>query len=202
MESFWSGAFSPTFKKTIATATFIPLEDMSEKDWLTLDYFNLRNVARNRISDLVVEGEIVGFFRVDILEKARHTKPRYFWPATQAMYIRFKNNDDGDEDAPKFFRNKSDVEFINENSEYILDKIGTYSSTLFWPTAKLMALIAIAREENNDEKTDNKLKEIAKEISTKRNQVSLYNWLLLLIYLLRFFGQDKLETLEDKIVNE
>ncbi len=91
MENVWKGMFSPNIRKSIGTVTYVPLVDMSPRDWDWLDYNGIRTVARNRIDSCVLQGNLLGFFRVMITEKA--AKNEYLWQVTQELLDEFQDND-------------------------------------------------------------------------------------------------------------
>lgn len=103
----WDGAFSPILRKSVGTVRYVPLVDMTLRDWEWLDYDNIRTVARNRIASALVRGQLRGFFQVMLTQKA--AKLEYFWPATPADIQQFAESGEAD-----FFRHQSEVD--NENS--------------------------------------------------------------------------------------
>lgn len=180
MTGFWKGAFDPsvvkhrdhlhsTFEEHQAShlgrspIEFIPLEDMEDADWTYLDYYGLRNVARNRISDFVVDGRLIGFWEVTIfLEKAKKTKAKYLWPAY-------------DEEPPDdFFKQEPDHDTLSDNSESIESVPPTLG--LFERYLLYRAIRFLYRGLKNEDKQFEALMHRAEE-----NPKSNHHWLLVSI---------------------
>jgi hypothetical protein len=89
----WDGAFSPTLRKSIGTVRFVPLLNMTARDWAWLDYNNIRLVAQERIASMAVQGKLAGFFQVLIVQKAQ-SKHEYFWPGSDSMVDDFAASDE------------------------------------------------------------------------------------------------------------
>lgn len=99
----WNGAFAPSVKKSIGRVRFVPLAEMTARDWDWLDYDRIRTVAQNRIAAAIMRGQLKGFFQVMITEKA--AKNEYFWPATPADIQEFAEGG-----SAEFFRHAPEVD--------------------------------------------------------------------------------------------
>ena len=109
----WNGAFS--FQKTIGIVRFVPLSEMTPEQWRILEYENLRETAKNRIADMIVAGELLGFFHVHLTEKAKGpAKPDYFWPADKSAVDEFRDNN-----SKKWFRHEPDTDLENASVEKV-----------------------------------------------------------------------------------
>lgn len=85
MENIWRGAFAPTprtepvLSKSIGSATFVSICDMTEQDWKLLDWDNLSNTAKNAIVQLALKEPIVGFILFKFIKKGS-AREGYFDP--------------------------------------------------------------------------------------------------------------------------
>jgi len=148
----WAGAFSPGLTKTIASVSFVPLDEMTPEDWRILEYEALRETAQNRIAEAIVSGELEGFFHVNVTEKAKgKAKPHYYWPATRKAVERFKETNSAD-----FFRYEADTENTTRAVEKVDDIINNVS--VWTMTRRLLAVKRLADEASEKEIKDAVLK--------------------------------------------
>ena len=135
----WNGAFG--LRKEIGRIRYVPLSQMTARDWAWLDYDGIRTVARNRIANAAVKGQLKGFFQVMIVEKA--AKNEYFWPATPAEIEAFATTG-----GHNFFRHvkESDEESVAAEA---LDRLraGFFGIPLW----ALLLLLRILAERMNEE---------------------------------------------------
>jgi len=140
MTSFWKGMFAPPMQKTVDDVSYVALPQMTADDWRYIDYTNLNEVAKNRITEAIFDGELVGFFDVRVTNKA--AKPRYLWPARLAQVTRMRINRGPVGHA--FFRNETGgagaVEVESAQTTLISDAISTVAASPFATTivAKLV----------------------------------------------------------------
>jgi hypothetical protein len=84
MESFWKGSFAP-MQKHVKSVRLVRLSEMTQADWDVLDYEMLRPSARVAIDEAILDGQLAGFYQVDVdMHKAHRPhggKSRYFYPA-------------------------------------------------------------------------------------------------------------------------
>lgn len=165
----WDGAFSPMLKKSIGTVRFVPLLDMSARDWAWLDYHNTRLVAQDRIARMAVAGKLAGFFQVFIVAKAKSNKQEYFWPADDSMIEDFASADevtvadDGSmQTVPSngtragspasFFGNEPETDNLGsqvKTLDGILSRIASLG--LLMPMVVFVAVVALAIKERHDD---------------------------------------------------
>lgn len=108
-ESFWKGAFLPV-QKHVTSIQFTSLNQMTNDDWNVLDYEALRPEPKNRLADSIVNGELKGFYAVDVdLHKAKSHggKPKYFYPAKTAAGF---ESEYGELDFGSSVENDDDIE--------------------------------------------------------------------------------------------
>lgn len=127
MRGFWSRDF---LRKSL-DSEFVSLHAMTPADWRVLEYENLRNRAKNRIAEMIIDGELIGFYRVNIVEKAK-AKSRYFQPVSDVTI----------EDEHGGFENSVDDEALSDDAES-LNMI--LSDAVLIPVASL-ALLAVSPE--------------------------------------------------------
>lgn len=123
----------------INSVEFVPLEEMSDTDWRILDYFFLRNRAKNRLSDQVVEErDLTGFFRVEVFPVHRN-KPFYLWPVTAEMEDEV---DSEDEETWGFFVPEPEDE---EESEAALSLQETVSELRLFSRSDMIRLLSMIK---------------------------------------------------------
>lgn len=88
--------------KSIGTVRFIPLAQMTSENWKVLDYGALRETAINRL-ERKARGKLIGFFEVNILQKAGPAKNRYYVPVTREDLDEWEEGE-----APEGFENSAD----------------------------------------------------------------------------------------------
>lgn len=137
--------FSPRVTKSIGRVRFVPLADMTPRDWAWLDFDNTRTVAQNRIASAIMRGQLRGFFQVMITEKA--AKSEYFWPAT-ATEIAMLENDD-----ISFFGHEAEVDNETAAAEGLARLRTGFLGVPTWVLVLIAGAIAVvlAAEERNDE---------------------------------------------------
>lgn len=118
----WNGIF--VAKSNINSVTFVPLVEMTRAQWRILEYENLRDIAKERIAEAVLAGDLQGFFHVNVTVKK--AKPNYFWPATGGLIDAHVIGGDvvNFEDV---FRNLRDIE-TTSSADKLDDAIGSFSS--------------------------------------------------------------------------
>lgn len=149
----WNGAFSPSMRKSIGAVRFMPLSQMSSRDWDWLEYDNLRETARNRIASTIVSGNLIGFFQVMITEKAK-AKNEYLWPATKLMLDEFEA---GDLMGPDFFRYESDVDAENPAVEAVET---LRSGATFLTIPMILSILRVVAQVSEDEYTKQHAEEV------------------------------------------
>lgn len=111
--SIWNGSIAPWVQKSIGTVRFVPLKAMTTEMWRVLDYENLRETAKNKLAEKARDG-IIGFFDVNIVEKAGPAKPRYFLPVVTSKEVETWESEGG---APAGFENSEDVEDLTTEAQ-------------------------------------------------------------------------------------
>lgn len=139
----WDGLFQPyDIRKRIEDVRFVPIVDMDYEAWRTLDYRNLRPTAKNRIAEAIAENDLVGFFVVDVTEKAR-TKPRYLWPTRRRMRRQYEEDQGGGGGSPHdFFKNEADEAFQSNIADTIDDLIARLIRDRNWFRNTLVRAVA------------------------------------------------------------
>ena len=183
----WDGMFAPQMRKSIGSVRFVPLEQMTPEDLRILEHENLRNKAKNRIADLILSGELVGFFHVNIVEK-RRSKPNYYWPVTKKEVEEFQGNArdriDEKEVARTLFRHEPEDEELTQPAqdiEYLIYSISLLS------VVRLAALILKIYESATDEEKQ-KLSEMQAEDERYTREDVIF---LVTVILLRHFTYEK-----------
>lgn len=183
--------------KSTGTVTFIALEEMSSWDWENLEYPFLRNKAKARIADLIASGSLIGFYHVNIVEKAKgKTKPHYHFPATKDMVD--KHGSKMALDDAEFFHNTKELEDLSSNAEYIDEKLDEFSNRFLYSHSDIISIVALAIINHNIRGDDQKeLKKNSDRIrALDEKQTVPYEYALLaIIYLLRNMTQKELENL-------
>lgn len=180
----------------INSVEFVPVEEMSLKDWTILDYFFLRNTAKNRIADLIVAGNLIGFYRVNVLEKAS-TKPYYYWPATTLLA------GEVDEDDPEtwdFFGNESEDEFESDSVINIDNLITEINFLTTSELRRLLAMVAVANKESDYDYSDS-ISDLQEAVEEKR-KIRNYEYLLMAIYIYQVLGIDEFREYIDSITSD
>lgn len=164
MESFWKGALAP-MQKSIGTVRFVPITEMTPRDWRWLDFDNTRTIAQNRIARMIMAGSLRGFFQVMIAEKA--AKNEYFWPATQPMVDEFVDTDD-----PTFFVNRSETLTESQASEALAS---LRSGMGFLSFAEVMGIVGIltALSTSNNEELQNIHEDYLQEMEQEDIEIML-----------------------------
>jgi hypothetical protein len=175
----WDGKFLP-MQKSVETVRFIPLLEMEEDDWRILEYERLRSVAKNRISSMIFEGTLIGFFRVDVLNKAK-AKPNYYWPGSAEMLKRFQETRDHD-----FFRNREDDDFDSDRADQVSTLVGIGG------TLSPAAREALVRWMGSNLLSEQEAERLRQKLSTLSPPALL---LLIVILLLRNMNYEQAEEL-------
>lgn len=113
MEKFsWSGAFA--LQKHVSSIDTLSLEQMTEADWLILDFPALRPKAREKIVRQIVEGDLSGFVRVnyDMHKRSHGGKPTYYYPTGQGEPLPVPEDEGGE--IPGGFPGDFDDEDVEE----------------------------------------------------------------------------------------
>lgn len=139
----WDGTFSP-FRKEIGSVEYVPLLDMEEADWNILEYEGLRSVAKNRIASMIVEGTLTGFFRVNIMMKAKQ-KGSYYWPGTADMAKKFQT-----ERSHDFFKYEKDQELDSDRAAQVTLLTGLVASLPPSGNEELIAFMEVRFQDDND----------------------------------------------------
>lgn len=150
MEPFWKGAFGVPqpvqhpLRKSIGTVRFVPISEMTPRDWRWLDFDNTRTVAQNRIARMIMAGSLRGFFQVMITEKA--AKNEYFWPATDTMVDEFVDTDD-----PTFFMHEPETLTENQASEALTSLRTGMGFLSFAEVMGIVGILTMLSVSNNQE---------------------------------------------------
>lgn len=161
----WDGVFSPIIKSVVGSIQFIDISNVSIEDWSILDYDNLRPVAKNRIADMIVNGTLTGFFRVNVLTKAK-TKPHYYWPADEEMMGKYSNDDHS------FFVNEQDVDDTSSAADEVDNAIAVVAGTRVATIAKFVDLVKGVNDKDNT--TLNSIKNELSDDSTDSKRLAVF----------------------------
>lgn len=104
MRGFW---FRDMLRKSL-DSEFVSIHDMTPADWRVLEYENLRNRAKNRIAEMIIDGDLIGFYRVNVVEKAR-AKGQYFQPVSDTTI----------DEEHGGFENSEDDEVLSDDAETV-----------------------------------------------------------------------------------
>lgn len=139
----WNGTFA--FQKSIGSVKLVPVTSMTARDWRWLDYDNTRNIAQNRIANLIMSGKLKGFFQVMITEKS--AKNEYFWPADLELIEEFAVTEE-----PTFFLNRSEALTLNDAVMQLERLRNGMFNIPIWAVVAIIELIEeIASDENSEE---------------------------------------------------
>jgi hypothetical protein len=179
MESLFKGVL---LSKSIGTIRFVPLLEMTEDDWRTLDFEYIRDVAKNRIAEQIVERDLVGFFQVNIVEKAVG-KERYYMPATEQQAEKFARAETIEADDIGF-GSIAEVDDLSPIAKTIVDQHSTMS---IWPPATALLAVEVIREQIS--------KREAEELELKSKELNESD--LALLYLTYLYKYSSLAEVEN-----
>ena len=171
MENVWNGAFAPyepTLQKSVGSSRFISVCDMSKKDWQLLDWDNLSNQAKNKITEIARQEPIVGYILFQFVKKG-NARDGYFDPVglgtlpdlTDALAKpAFSNFGSSDESLTP----------LSERVNSVVTKVGNAAfgigvAALFASVAKILDKIA----ENSADKAVVKLYNCVKEMFSQES---------------------------------
>ena len=178
-------------EKTINSIKYIPLYEMTEWDWRNLDWYYLRNSAKNKLAAYIVAGTLKGFYLINILMKGR-AKPYYHEGA---------ENDDPEEEVDiedTGFGYTSDDPDISADVENV-EQIILENSIL--PKEHLVRLLLAVLATANKVAIEEDKERIKDMLDYVEDYGRLNPWedLLLAIYIFRWWGLPEWERQMEKI---
>lgn len=174
---------------------FIRLVDMTAHDWDVLDYDNVRDVARNRIADMMLRRELIGFLRIEI--HVENGKEAYYQPVTRADVEDFEQRDKIN------FGNYRDADSLSDAAELVEDYRASLSIVPRWMLVAMgVTLRVVARNSNEEvpEEIVEQLEQITRESLFDLSDAALI--LLLIVLLFVLLGREKFERVINDIPDE
>lgn len=104
-------------RKHVTSVRLVLLSQMTREDWGVLDYDVLRPSARVTIDQAILDGELAGFYQVDVdMHKASRPhggKERYFFPAYRGAVAKGEVPDTSDFQTYETFDAKTDQDLVD-----------------------------------------------------------------------------------------